>query len=110
MKKIKDLTSFIKQFDSHSVRLRIIISIIRAIFEIPAFVFHEFMHFIFAFVLASNLEVFDVEFFNVSKYNLSMYNLGLKYDSYRLNAILISLAPMIGWTIMVILIVERIAD
>jgi hypothetical protein len=96
-------------FVGHDVfcSIRILLQILRTLFEFPGWAFHESMHLICIFLFGSDLRVTRFYFYRIKKYPhrtcLRTYALSLSSSySCSATAAIGSAAPLIGWLVGVI--------
>ncbi len=103
MTKLKELILFIKSGVDIRTRIVVTLEIIRAIYEIPAFIFHECMHLLFIF-LANDIKIKNLCFLKIEGNTLTTYNMQISYSANSYLGSIISIMPLIGWIIAVIIL------
>ena len=105
MKKLKHVIKFIRSAKTVKGRLTLIMFLARSLFEFPAFLFHELMHFLVAIPFGEGLKVIKWKFFSSPPddvHKLHSYELAIQYSAPPIISIIGSAAPIIGWTISVV--------
>lgn len=109
MRKIKDIINFIRTVKSNWDKVKVLFFLVLTVMELPAFIFHELMHVIAIIIFpVSEFKITNYYFYDVVEYDdkptIRTYKLEMQYYSDPISGIIASAAPIIGWTIAVILL------
>ena len=109
MKEIKAIQCMFSIIKPGSSRIKFCLIIFYQILGFPAFIFHEFMH-IFFIVMCGNIKstkIIHWHFYDIlnnsdGSKTLRSYCLGLSHNGNSQEVILSSIAPLLGWVLLVI--------
>ena len=99
MKKIKSIYEFINKCPNNKSKLRCFFVLLMSFFKVPAFFFHEAMHFIVAIIGGHDIEISEFYFFEINKKQLKTYKLSISYKTTELIGTIGCVAPLIGWIV-----------
>ena len=88
-------------------RTKFVLLLLLDVMRLPAFFFHEMLHYLLAFTMGIKIKIADFHIMRVLKcgdsYNYSAYKMEIHYVCSSFSTICISIAPLIGWsTIMIV--------
>lgn len=107
MIKLKQIYGFISRCKDFKNKVRVIACILNSIALLPAFIFHELMHFIIAMPFGTNVEITEFYLFEAEENSLKTFKMAISYNAKPDIGILGSVAPLLGWIISVILLITN---
>ncbi len=107
MNKIKSIISYSKAIKSTRGKIIFLFHMLHALFKLPAFAFHELCHLLVAIPGGWDIRITHFDFFTIypNTNTLKTFNMTINYQASKTVGMIGSLAPLIGWIIMSILLV-----
>lgn len=106
MGKVKSIINFAGAIKSRYGRIAFLLHVIYSLFKLPAFLFHELCHLIIVMPFADDLKNIDLQLFEINYNTNTLKTMGMRitFQSSRGIAIIASLAPLIGWAIVMVIL------